>query len=84
MLAPTTDTFFAPFSRRYRTAANTSKGDPKSDRADCGPSVDRPNPRRSMANARNPAFINTSACFSQLPFSNRPPWASTTARSPVP
>jgi hypothetical protein len=27
MLAPTTDTFFAPFSRRYRTAANTSKGD---------------------------------------------------------
>jgi hypothetical protein len=41
-------------------------------------------PRKLIARTRKPARCSSSACFLQLSLLKRPPWASTTARSPLP
>src|SRR5580698_3297016 len=45
---------------------------------------DFPPPRKLIAITSNPAFTSTGACFAQLSLFQRPPCASSTARSPAP
>src|SRR5437763_16965467 len=65
ILAPTTDTVFAPLFRRNRTADRTSTYNGALIGSESPGPFDLPYPRKSSANTSNPAATRACACLSQ-------------------